>query len=202
MTEDAFLGVPADVLHGLGMVSVAAGRLEGAARAMLVDLYVDPGKLQVKDSLKEIRRAVRRGLPAHATADAAAIIGWSEDVGRLIEDRHPFFHSSAGSVFESDAWVPMATHLRSGRRIALRADELRDLAQRLADLWKRGNDLGLALRHQPRAGVFLPNSMIDDSWTPTCVMIDADIWPERPSPEELDVWWRDLGPIPDLRSSS
>ena len=193
-----FLGVPDPVLRALGCLTVAAGRLESTIRTMLADLQVNPGSMQTAQALREIRRAVGSGLPAHARVAPQEVIDWTHEAGAGLEERNVPVHSAAASRRDDGAWRPVGIHLRSGDEWALDDDQLMAAATRLAGLAHAGNELDMALRHTPRKGVFLPNTVVDGAWVPTCSTDVGGADLERPTEQELDEWWRTMGPFPEI----
>jgi hypothetical protein len=191
-----FLGVDPETLHALGCVVVAAGRLEDQVRDLLRNLYADPGKNQPTEILRLIRRQVRAGgVPPHARLESPdSLIEWTYAARDALSDRHELAHSAAAM----QGSTPVRVHLRSREISALDATAVMDVAKSTAKLTNRGGDLKHSLMRQPRPGVFLPNTVLDGQWIPVCDVAIGGIDMERPTPEELDGWWRQFGPIPWL----
>jgi hypothetical protein len=192
---ESFLGVPEAELRAIGCLTVAAARLEWTIRTIAADLQISPGRQQAGDLLKEIRRVTARGLPRHARVEEPAVLlEWTHDARDALNQRHVPSHSAA--VYQGSA--PVLLHLRSGAIAPMAAAALMESADKIVSVYVRGNDLDLALRHNPRPGVFLPNAVLDGAWIPTCSTAHGGIDMARPTQEELDEWWRTYGPFPSI----
>lgn len=189
-----FMGVPESELRAIGCVTVAAARLEWTIRTVSADLYRNPAKRQANEVLREIRRAVADGLPAHARIEAAEIADWSMRAGEALQERHVASHSAAVRRGAD----PVMMHLRSGNIQPMEADGLMEVAKRIADVDREGGRLMLALRQSPRPGVFLPNVVVDEKWIPLCSTDEGGADLARPTDQELDQWWNERGPFPRL----
>lgn len=200
-----FHGVAPEALYAIGCITVAAGELEWVAREMLRNLYADPGKDLLKPVLKRIRQQVGQGaVPSHAQVAPVEIARWTHDVRDVVGERHEVAHSmplkraqesSVGKV----TWEAMNMHLRTKALAVLNADRLMDTALQIASVGTTGGRLCRALMHNPRRGVYLPNTALNGEWIPTCT-VDAAFEPARPTEAEMDAWWRELGPVPQLGS--
>jgi hypothetical protein len=80
----------------------------------------------------------------------------------------------------------------------MKAAGLMESAERISKVYVEGNALDMALRHNPRPGVFLPNAVADGQWIPTCSVEQGGVDMARPTDAELDEWWRSYGPFPSI----
>jgi hypothetical protein len=161
---------------------------------MAADLYIAPRKQQAGELLKRIRSAARAGLPSHARVEVEDLVAWTREASDALYERHVPAHSLPAKLGTTDVLI----HLRSGDIRPMDAIGLMDIAGSLAATYRRGMDLDSGLRHSPRAGVFLPNVVVDDQWIPTCSTDVGGADMPRTTPEELDAWWKELGPFPRL----
>lgn len=169
--------------------------MEWTVRTVAADLGVPPKKQQAGDLLKEIRRATAQGLPAHARIDdPQTLIDWTHAARDALNARHLPAHSAAVRQVSG----PVLLHLRSGQVVPMEANVLMQSAQEIAKVSAEGNSLDFALRHEPRPGVYLPNTVLDGAWVPTCSTGHGGVDMPSPTQAELDEWWRTYGPFPHL----
>lgn len=202
-----FHGVAPEALYAIGCITTAAGELEWLARDMLRNLYADPGKGLLGTILKRIRSQVREedAMPGHARVGPEEIVTWTHEVQDVLGERHEITHSvplkRAQQSSNGDlTWEAVRKHLRTGTLAALNADDLMATALGIANGGTTGGELCRALMNNPRRGVYLPNTVLDGEWIPTCT-VDETFEPVRPTEAEMDAWWRELGPIPFLGSA-
>jgi hypothetical protein len=80
----------------------------------------------------------------------------------------------------------------------MEAESLMEVARRIATVDRAGGQLLMSLRHSPRQGVFLPNTVVNGQWTPLCSTDVGGADMARPTDQELDRWWNEFGPFPAL----
>ncbi|QEN14833.1 hypothetical protein ACRDU6_21070 [Mycolicibacterium sp. ELW1] len=199
MNHQDVAGVPADAVYAIGAITLGAGRLENIVRVIAADLYEYPGKSRTSDLVKHIRRCgAQPNLPAHATATGPDIVKWADEVRDALKQRDEVLHSVGVKIFDGSVWEPHLVHMRTQEPTPADAVTLLHLSQKLLALSARGSGLLKGLRHSPRLGVFIPNTVVDDKWQPIC---DTDIGGAdlaRPTEAELDDWWKTYGPFPKL----
>ena len=192
--QPKFYGVPHETVTAIGKAVVAAANIEAAARDILQDLGQLPGKHQAANVLDRIRKVGRVGLPPqiapHARTTKEQLKTWCDEAARLLDERNRLVHSRR--MYRGDTLVDL--HLRSG----LIEESDHGAIEQLIDQLQAANREAMRLHHgllrTPSAGVYLCNtSRASQPW----VIIHHGDDPHfpRPSDEELDRWWRELGPL-------
>ncbi|HEY1716353.1 MAG TPA: hypothetical protein VGG07_25875 [Solirubrobacteraceae bacterium] len=195
--SEAFCGVPAEFLDAIGRVAVAAARVEAEAQSISLTLGTDARSLQFKTTAKTIRTLVGAGLPSHARVAPEAILAWVDRAMSLMDHRNQLMHSFISIQMRPDSFARVRTHIRNPHqahdRLASHA-EISKLAEDLRAVSLRGTRLSHDLMIEPREGVYLrPISVPGASWV-ICGQLADGSWPERPTDDEADEWWRLYAP--------
>lgn len=197
MSAGAFHGVPDETVAAIGRVVIAAGIVEGVARDILLDLGEPAGKKQAANVLDAIRSNMKSGLPAlvqaHARTGVEELREWCAQASRLLDDRNRLVHSVPVQMRRENAMVLLSQHIRSGEFSPSDRERVLRLSQEVDRCIEVGRRLHTELLRSPREGVYLRNVVPPGGgWVLVWHGSDAEF--PRPSQEELDTWWRDLGP--------
>jgi hypothetical protein len=192
--QPKFYGVPHQTVLGIGQAVVAAANVEAAARNILQDLGQLPGKHQAANVLDRIRKVGRVGLPepvaAHARTTSEELKAWSDTAAGLLDDRNRLVHSQR--LYRGETLVDL--HLRSGLIEESDHAAIEQLVGQLEETGREAMRLHHGLLRTPSPGVYVRNtSQAGQPW----VIIHSGDDPNfpRPSEEEIDRWWRELGPL-------
>ncbi|RFA14541.1 hypothetical protein B7R21_06240 [Subtercola boreus] len=153
MEDEGFLAISNEMLRALGMVVVAAGRLEAGMIAVGTHMGLkSPRDLPFRElSNRIIKRVEAVGVPPWSTADGEAVTAWAIEARDSMAKRDPLIHASYGLRGEAFSPTTVKIHLRPNSMRDLSAAEAEELAQHLSVLATRSmtHSTNLLLRIAP-----------------------------------------------------
>jgi len=144
--SDSFLGVEPRALTALGMIVVAAGRVEMVLALVASELGVSNPTAQAGDVVKEAKKRTRDLEDSRASL-AGATREWLARLPPLFQVRHSAIHGvhlKSGTVEGETS--PAVWLMRRDDHRAVDMDELEAASQALASLYAQGMHLFGALR--------------------------------------------------------